>query len=309
MGADARTTGESMSQVKSIMVATDLSAPARHAAMRAAMLSRDLGAQLVLTHVVNLHWLEHLALLLGPTGETLPKRLYDNGVRELNKLAAEIDSRYGVAACTHAAQGVVLEEIVDQAERMEADLMVMGNRGKGFVREVLMGSTTERVLRKTTRPLLMVKQMPHEPYRRIMVPVDFSGRSVAAVRLAHAMSPQAELILLHAFEAPYESKLHYAGIDEGEIKALRNAAKAEAGLRMADLLADARLPPGKTRSSVLPGPAIDCILEQEQEQDCDLIVIGKHGYGTVEELLLGSVTKHLLMMSSCDVLVAGRDVD
>ena len=45
---------------------------------------------------------------------------------------------------------------------------------------------------------------------------------------------------------------------------------------------------------------------QELEQDCDLIVIGKRGLGLLEELLLGSVTKHVLAQSSADVLVIDR---
>ncbi len=56
----------------------------------------------------------------------------------------------------------------------------------------------------------------------------------------------------------------------------------------------------------LHGLATPCILEQEQEQDCDLIVIGKHGSGMLEELLLGSVTKPVLALSSADVLVCDR---
>lgn len=44
---------------------------------------------------------------------------------------------------------------------------------------------------------------------------------------------------------------------------------------------------------------------QEQELDCDLIVMGKHGQGMLEELLLGSVTKHVLAESTGDVLVLG----
>ena len=48
----------------------------------------------------------------------------------------------------------------------------------------------------------------------------------------------------------------------------------------------------------------DMIIEQEQECDCDLIVVGKHGESVLEELLLGSVTKHVLAESQCDVLVS-----
>ncbi len=46
------------------------------------------------------------------------------------------------------------------------------------------------------------------------------------------------------------------------------------------------------------------IVEQEQEQACDLIVIGKHGRSMLEELLLGSVTTHVLAESAGDVLVS-----
>ena len=47
------------------------------------------------------------------------------------------------------------------------------------------------------------------------------------------------------------------------------------------------------------------ILEHEQAMDADLIVMGKHGQPVMEELLLGSVTKHVLSHSSSDVFIAG----
>lgn len=46
------------------------------------------------------------------------------------------------------------------------------------------------------------------------------------------------------------------------------------------------------------------IIEQEQEWACDLIVMGKHGESLVEEILLGSVTEHVLAESQGDVLVS-----
>lgn len=59
-----------------------------------------------------------------------------------------------------------------------------------------------------------------------------------------------------------------------------------------------------TRTSVLHGDAARHIVEQEQEWDCDLIVMGKHGENKFEDLLLGSVTKHVLSESQGDVLVS-----
>jgi nucleotide-binding universal stress UspA family protein len=53
----------------------------------------------------------------------------------------------------------------------------------------------------------------------------------------------------------------------------------------------------------LPGDPWPQIISRDQEQNCDLIVVGTHGMHVVEERLLGSVTKHVLAESSCDVLV------
>jgi nucleotide-binding universal stress UspA family protein len=54
---------------------------------------------------------------------------------------------------------------------------------------------------------------------------------------------------------------------------------------------------------VIHGDPSQRIIAMEQEYDADLIVVGKHGTHFAEELLLGSVTKHVLAESQCDVMV------
>jgi nucleotide-binding universal stress UspA family protein len=49
------------------------------------------------------------------------------------------------------------------------------------------------------------------------------------------------------------------------------------------------------------------VLEQEQEDDCDLIVIGKLGKSRLEDYFLGSVTRRVLADSQADVLVVPAD--
>ncbi|MEW6037262.1 MAG: universal stress protein [Pseudomonadota bacterium] len=294
-----------MKRIETVLAATDLSAPARHAAMRAALLASRADAGLTLLHVVSLQLMENLRRLAGRSGEATERRLTAEVMEELSRLATDIARRWGVEAEARLAEGSVLKEIVGHADALGADLVVMGARGAGFVRELLLGSTTERVLRLITRPVLMVKQMPHGPYQRVLVAVDFSERSVTALRLAHLVAPEAHFIVLNAFQPPFEHKLRQGGADDFEIMELRDAARREAVARMDELTAAcADIPSERITRLVLPGPALDCVLEQEQEQDCDLIVVGKHGYGRVEEMLLGSLTKHLLVLSGCDVLVA-----
>ncbi|CAL95765.1 universal stress protein [Azoarcus olearius] len=289
-----------------LLAATDLSAPARHAVARAALLSAETGAPLGLLHVVSLGALDALRGLLTSDADAVTTRLLDEARDEVGRLAAELAERYGAAPETHLAVGAVVPEIAACADACDAGLLVMGVRGAGFMRDLLVGSTTDRVLRKLTRPLLAVRQIPHEPYRRVLVPVDFSPRSLAALQLARRVAPRADLVLLHAFEVPFEGKLRLAGVEDETLHSLRVAAKRHAVERLNALITAAGLEDAGVRRIVLHADPTTLILEQEQEQDCDLIVIGKHGQSALEDMLLGSVTKHVLARASADVLVADR---
>jgi nucleotide-binding universal stress UspA family protein len=59
---------------------------------------------------------------------------------------------------------------------------------------------------------------------------------------------------------------------------------------------------------VLSGDPASRLLEQEEDQDADLIVLGKHGKHWFQDLLLGSTTKHLLSNARSDVLISQKSV-
>lgn len=293
-----------MKPLKRILTATDLSGPARHAVARAYRVAAETGAELTLMHVVNQGALDTLRQVLGSQTPAVEQRILDAARQALTQLAADFGRTPGIAADTQLAAGTVLGTILDQADAQDADLLVVGSRGESFLRHLLLGTTAERLLRRTRRPVLVVKQTPHEAYQRVLVPVDFSPWSAAAIGLAQAVAPGAELVLLHAYEAPFEGKLHYAGVDETTIALYQETAQRDAHMHMEALVSKLALKPGAVRIDIRHGDASRIILEQEQITDCDLIVMGKHGAGMVEELLLGSVTKHILTESTGDVLVS-----
>lgn len=295
-----------MGQIKTILAATDLSAPARHAAARSARLARDTGAQLRLLHVMNQGAIDDLRALLGARTGAVERQLVDAAREDLARLAAGIGEPFGIAPGIHLAAGSVIAGILDHADAIDADLLVLGARGESFMRHQLLGSTAERLLRKTRRPMLVVKQTPIDSYRRVLVPVDFSPWSRAGVALARAVAPGAELVLMHAFDVPFEGKLRMAGVEEQTIARYRIAAQEEALKRLRQLGAEAGLDPNRIPYVILQGDASRRIIAQEQEQDCDLIVLGKHGRNILEETLLGSVTKHVLAESNCDVVVSTK---
>lgn len=286
-----------------ILAATDLSPPARHAADRAARLARETGAALTLMHVLPGGALQELRQWLG-TGHAIEQQLHDDAQRGLRALAAELQAHHQVAARVVQAGGSVLDEIGREAGALDAALLVLGARGAGYLRRLVLGSTSERLLGRTTRPLLVVRQAPHEPYRRVLVALDFSPWSAHAVALARRVAPQATLLLFNAYQVPFEEKLRYAGVDVATIDRYRDQARIHATQRVHALAAGSGLKPDDWEPCIVEGDASQRIVEHEHEKDCDLVVLGKHGQSVAEDLLLGSVSKHVLAEGSTDVLVS-----
>ena len=293
-----------MTKMGRLLAVTDLSAPARHAAERAALLSQETGARLDLLHVANLGPLEKLRQVVTDMPHSLQQQVLDAAQTKLRDLAAALSKRYGVTAATRVVSGAVLAELAKEADAMAADMIVCGARGESFMRHLILGSTAERLLSRATCPVLVVKQAAHEPYRMVLVPVDFSPSSLQAIGNARAVAPHADIALLHAFDVPFEGQMRYAGVSEATIDHYRAVAMHEATRKLQALVREAGLQPRSVQLLIPHGDPSLRIVEQEQELTCDLIVMGKHGANMIESLLIGSVTKHVLAESQCDVLVS-----
>ena len=106
-----------------------------------------------------------------------------------------------------------------------------------------------------------------------------------------------------AFELPFEGKLRSAGVDEHLILQYVASDGDLRRKRLKDLAAATGLKPHEYLAHIVHGDPAQQIISMEQEVGADLLVVGKHGSHIAEELLLGSVTKHVLAESQCDILV------
>jgi nucleotide-binding universal stress UspA family protein len=293
-----------MTSAQTILVATDLSAPARHAVERAFHMAASNGSELHVLHAMELDALDSLREVLGNDLVAVKADLNSDARTRLEQLTGDATIHRGVTARTYVVDGNPLATIAAEADALDAHLLVLGARGESFLRHALLGSTAARLLRKSSsRPVLVVKQAPHEAYRSVMVAVDFSPVSLRAIRLAGSWAPNADLVLLHAFELPYEGKLTFAGVDEQAIRQYVTNESEVRRKRLHELAAAAGLAAIDYSARIVRGDPALQIIAMEQEVDADLIVVGKHGSHIAEELLLGSVTKHVLAESQCDVLV------
>ena len=295
-----------MSTLKQIVAGTDLSWYAGRAETRAAMLARELGSEsLELLHVVGNLALESLRHLATQTPQETEQRLLDSARQQLNEVARNLAEKHGIPVTTTLAIGRAHVDIVRHAAAIDAGMVVLGAHGGSFLRELFLGSTAEKVLRKHSRPVLIVKREPEGPYQRVLVPVDFSEPSRLAMALALRIAPHAYITVLHAFEVPFEGKMRYAGVNEENIQSYRVTAREQANQAMQQFVCAAGASAGRVSAIVEFGYAPTVIRAKADALEPDLIVIGKHGQSGWEDLLLGSVTKHVILDAGCDVLVVG----
>jgi len=269
-----------MSRLTTLLATSDLSAPSRHAVTRAAMVARDSGARLHLLHVLPTGAFEALQHLLGTGASTLLEKLHDTAHQSLRQQADDIFASLGIPPGIRIARGPVLQQIAGEADALDADLVVLGARGAGYMHHLILGTTAERMLRKTLRSILVVKQLPHEHYQRVLVPVDFSSYSRLALEMARMVAPDAEIILLHVLDNSLEGTLRYAGVKDAIIRQYQMEARQTALDELRQLAHEANLSGASHHLFVIDGHPASCVLEQEEERDADLIVIGKHGKGS-----------------------------
>jgi nucleotide-binding universal stress UspA family protein len=168
---------------------------------------------------------------------------------------------------------------------------------------LLIGTTAERLLRKSRHPMLVAKQEARSAYRRVMVPVDFSVHSIAALRFALQVAPGADLLIFHAYDHPYASDLHPADVPDQAIERYHTERRKEALSNMGNLRDKVATPGTRTTFSVECGDAKTHITAKAAELGSDLIVVGKHGHSFIGELFLGGVTRHTVARAQCDVAV------
>ena len=290
-----------MRPIKRLLLATDFSDWARRAEDYASALAVSWRAEL--TVVTVLEFPPGMDPEYAINKQYLTERMYDASSR-----LAEFKGRSqqcGITATTRIATGIPSEEVVATALTEEADLIIVGTRGKSGLAHVLLGSTAERLIRTAPCPVLAVHTTtpgsPNEKIalERILVPTDFSDCSLEAVNYAGVVSGQskASIELLHIMEPAYyglDFTIEYP--DEREQRRKRAAERLAA--LSSELVKDGIV----VKTSLMGSAPPDAILEVAQRSSSQLIVMGTHGRRGLSHAFAGSVTEAVLRRGSVPVL-------
>ncbi|MEO8063529.1 MAG: universal stress protein [Pseudomonadota bacterium] len=263
-----------------MLAATDFSPSAGHAVRRAALLASELNASLRLLHVSNT--------------ATMP-------ACDEERLQEAIAHIQPVAATPEIRTGEVTESLLAAADH--ADMLVLGVYGNRPIKDALLGTTADRLLRKSRRPMLVVKQPPIAPYRRVLVALDFSLQALATLEFAHQIAPGAATFIFHAYDCPDREELRLAKVTEPEINRIHVAHRDRAFSNLENIRSKVTAPTAEATFVVLPGDPKELVSETAGKYKVDLVVVGKHGRSRIEDIFLGGVARRTLATAHCDVAV------
>lgn len=211
-----------------------------------------------------------------------------------------------VSITTRLTHGPAETAIIEMAERLRADLVVVGSRGLGPVKEFLLGNVSQQVIRSAPCSVLIARG-PVGPVRRVLIGMDGSVHAEAATRFVSdlPLPSEASVHLCAVAEAPTFGPGKVATPQE-LAAALRTI--AEVGRASADrVLAEGRRLLAavgcEITTSMRAGHPVDHLLAAIREFRPDLAVIGAKGRTGAKSFALGSVAQMVLKYASCSVLV------
>ena len=253
--------------------------------------------------------LQHILYPLGPTGYDSNKDPYEKICRQIRSEAKEkiewfvrLHALAGVQPECIVQDGLVTDLILSLAEQRAVSLIVMGTHGWRGIDRLILGSVTERVLRRAKCPVLAVRKPAHhlpgterdpEPIRlkRIVLCTDFSDHAHRASEYALSMAKEygAELTLLHVLET-FPSSTDIEGATRKAIQQLNEAVPSD------------QRRGSNVRSVVRIGKPYQQIVQLAAETETDLVIVGVRGRGALDTALFGSTTYRAIQLGPCPVL-------
>jgi nucleotide-binding universal stress UspA family protein len=295
-----------MIEIRRILCPIDFSEASRHALEHAVVLAKWYESGITALHVIQAPLFPQPPIFVAGFAEATAPAAPNHKARE-EELEAWLEPAHRVGIKTDAIvdDGNAAARILEHASSSQADLIVMGTHGLSGFERFMLGSVTEKVLRKATCPVMTMPPAAATaakiPYTRLLCPVDFSESSSAALRFTFSLAEEADadLTILHVVDSPDDDGLLSQRFDEPEF---RRAVEEEARRRLEALVTDDVRVWCKPATKVAYGKPYREILQMAEGEGTDLIVIGVRGRNALDLTVFGSTTNQVVRRAPCPVL-------
>jgi nucleotide-binding universal stress UspA family protein len=277
-----------------VLLAHDLSGPSEIALVRAARCTLEREGHLIILHVVD---------------NGLPSAAIEaQRARARSRLEAEVRrwmGRSGLSYHIDIGVGDPAGAIVARARAHGVDLVVTGRHQRRAFADLRAPATVRRLLHQARGPILVVRNSDQSPYRRLLIPIDFTSASAARIQFAATLLPQASLHLLHAhrkclqdYVAPLSSTLSREKERE-EFSSLVRQQPKQASSRFIETL---KLDQHRPVVTIENGDALAVVKKELARQKTDLLVLGTHAQSGTADAPTGGAAEAALASSRCDML-------
>ena len=196
-------------KIARVLYPTDLSEASAHAAEWAVAVAGYYKAAITALHVVS-----PILIAVPALGTPIPGGSIEEN--EMDRLRRDVTAQFSEATVDKSRLDILIDvgqpatRILERASGLPTDLIVMGTHGTSGFQHLVLGSVSEKVLRKARCPVLTVPPRAQAtsrlPFRRVLCAIDFSDSSLAALQFALSLVQEsgAALTLLHVLEWPWD---------------------------------------------------------------------------------------------------------
>lgn len=203
---------------------------------------------------------------------------------------------------TRAVPAPAAAGLLEVADEVGADLVVVGATRRGAVARTLLGTTAQRVARGAHAPVLVIRREGAPLPRRILLTADLSEHSAAvqgrALELIDQIGTSSDAAIRALMAIGYDIPISTPLDQSGLMKLAREQLDA-----FIDQLASPRVISDR---KVRRGDPVDEIVAEAAQWEADLVVVGTHGRKGPSRFLIGSVAEGVLRRVECNVLVIPR---
>ncbi|MDX6747952.1 universal stress protein [Polaribacter sp. PL03] len=259
-----------------ILVPIDFSKPSEYAAKMAAKIAKKTSATVYLVHLIELP--SGVVDMASSSNFSIPESmLYLRKTREKvlkfkkSFFSEDISVEYFIKLNTP------FEGIKKYAEKIDADLIIMGSKGHSEFEEIMIGSNTEKIVRTSNTPVIVVKSDSKKfKLNNLVFASNFKKENKEGFRK------------FLDFATAFNSKIHLLKINTpSQFESTFNAKQ-----KVKDFVKDYKLP--KHSINIYSDTSVEKgILNFSKEKKIDLIALSTHGRSGISHLFTGSVTKNL----------------
>lgn len=268
-----------VARIEKLLLATDGSEFSKSAIREAINLAKICSSKVIAVSVVK----------TNPEFEDLAPQVIEKAEKEAREhleLIKTRASKEGVDCEIIVHRGEEpFQDIVDEAEKNQVYLIIMGTHGRTGLKRLMMGSVTAKVIGHAPCNVLVVPLNAKIECKNILMATDGSKYSEAAASQAIGIAKRCGGSLTVISVASSDAEILSA---EDYVKEVSELAKKE-GI--------------KTDGLAVKGKPYEAIIETSKKKRADLIVVGSHGRTGLDRLLMGSVTERVIGHSESAVLV------